>query len=314
MPGHFQVLRGRCGAALPWAVLGVPLCCLSRRGSVSAEVRPSWRENLENGVRHGQASMSRETTGSSTPASRSHPSATSMSLAMRLRLAGGYGQYEIIRQSQHNPIPNIVSFSAATYYGDALVGYLERLDRSRESVRRRVLNRHDISPFDPENQVYGDEIGIKGALELWLDIGEIGFASLDMSWSSAYDTRNVRSRLGARITPSLSGGVEGWLNLDDQSDCDLGWDDSAGCLTDDQTECSTTRGPDSFSGINGKAANTHYSGGVSGGSFQSAGDADPEPYATLNWMTQILGARDPIHLVPHRRNRPPSIPACCDSS
>jgi hypothetical protein len=29
------------------------------------------------------------------------------------------------------------------------------------------------------------------------------------------------------------------------------------------------------------------SGGVSGGSFMAAGNADPEPYMTFNWLTQF---------------------------
>lgn len=206
----------------------------------------------------------------------------------RMRLAGGYGQYKYEGNRGTGLTPQIQTFAATTYYGDALIGYLERYGPLTAKAFAGISYlAHDIAPHDPDNLVSGDDIGFKGALELWLDIGDIGFASLDASWNSAHDTRNVRTRLGARVAPNWSGGVEGWLNLDDQSDCDLGWDNSAACYNDEKTELIDYTRAGLFVRYDWDGGEISLSGGVSGGSFGSSGDANPEPYATLNWLTQF---------------------------
>lgn len=206
----------------------------------------------------------------------------------RMRLGGGYGQYKYEGNRGTGPTPQIQSFAAATYYGDALIGYLERWGPLTAKAFAGVSYlSHTIAPLDPDNLVSGDDIGLKGALELWLNIGDNGFASLDASWNSAHDTRNVRSRLGARFAENWSGGIEGWLNLDDQSDCDLGWDNSAACYADDKTELLDYSRAGLFLRYDWDGGELSLSGGVSGGSFASSGSASPEPYATLNWLTQF---------------------------
>jgi hypothetical protein len=102
-----------------------------------------------------------------------------------------------------------------------------------------------------------------------------------------HDTRNARARLGAYITPSISTGIEGWLNLDNQSDCDLGWEDSADCYSDEETHLLDYTRAGLFLRYTWDGGEVSLSGGISGGSFQAAGNADPEPYATLNWLTQF---------------------------
>lgn len=205
----------------------------------------------------------------------------------RFRMAGGYGQYQYTGNRGTGPTPDIRSFAAMTYYGDALVGYLERYGPLTAKAFAGVSYlAHDIAPFDPDNLVTGEEVGFKAALELWVDIGEIGFASLDASWNTAHDTRNVRTRLGARFAPSWSGGLEGWLNLDDQSDCDLGWSGGDACDEEETDLLDYTRAG-LFLRYDWDGGELSLSGGVSGGSFGSSGSASPEPYATLNWMTQF---------------------------
>ncbi len=133
----------------------------------------------------------------------------------------------------------------------------------------------------------GDDIGFKAVVELWLDVGPWGYASLDLSWNTAHDTRNARTRVGARISPALSTGLEGWLNLDEQSDCDLGWNDDPSCLDDAETELLDYTRAGLFLRYEWDGGEISASGGISGGSFLSAGSAAPEAYGTLNWMTQF---------------------------
>ena len=206
----------------------------------------------------------------------------------RMRFAGGYGQYKYQGNRATGPTPQIQSFAAATHYGDALIGYLERWGPLTAKAFAGISYlAHDIAPLDPDNLVTGDDIGFKGALELWLDIGDMGFASLDASWNTAHNTRNVRSRLGARVAPNWSSGLEAWLNLDDQSDCDLGWNDTAACYGDEKTELLDYTRAGLFLRYDWDGGELSLSSGVSGGSFGSSGNASPEPYATLNWLTQF---------------------------
>jgi hypothetical protein len=212
---------------------------------------------------------------------------------LRFKFAGGYGHYSYSGDRSTTPIPDVTNFDAQTYFGEALVGYLERWGPLTAKAYGGVaMIGHAISPFDPENVVFGDEFGFKGVLELWLDIGSSGYAALDLSWNTAHDTRAARSRLGLRATPSLSAGLEAWLDLNAQSDCDLGWDNSAACgdglaTGDENTELLDYTRAGVFMRYEWDGGEVSLSGGVSGGSFMNSGDASPEPYGTVNWITQF---------------------------
>jgi hypothetical protein len=207
---------------------------------------------------------------------------------LRFRASGGYGQYAYTGNRSIDASQEFETFEAGTYFGEILVGYLERFGPlTAKTFAGASYLAHDIAPSDPDNLVSGNEIGLKGVLELWLDIGDIGFASLDATWNSAFDTRSARSRIGAHVAPGISAGLEAWLNLDEQSDCDLGWDDTAACHQDDETELLDYTRAGLFVRYVWDDGEISLSGGISGGSFQSAGDAAPEPYATLNWITQF---------------------------
>lgn len=288
MRGYARVgWRERLGIFIPGA-LTLAVLIASATPTLAQETRPSWREVWKwretwSGVDVAQDNWLVYSGITVAPFSHIHEPGP------RIRLSGGYGQYGYSGNRSIGPNPQIQSFSAQTYYGDALVGYLERYGPlTAKAFAGFSYIAHDVSPFDPENLVTGDEIGFKGALELWLNIGSYGFASLDMSWSTAYDTRNTRARIGARMTPSLSAGLEGWLNLDDQSDCDMGWDDSSACYADVRTDLLDYTRTGIFVRYEWDGGELSLSGGVSGGSFRSSADsAAAEPYATLNWMTQF---------------------------
>jgi hypothetical protein len=216
--------------------MAVAVLCSIALPSEAQEARPSWREIWKwretwSGVDVANDNWLAYSGITVAPFSHIHEPGP------RVRFSGGYGQYSYSGNRSIGPAPQIQSFSAQTYYGDALVGYLERYGPlTAKAFAGLSYIAHNVTPFDPDNLVLGDELGFKGAVELWLNIGLLGFASLDMSWSTAHDTRNARTRIGARVTPSLSAGLEGWLNLDNKSDCDMGWDNSSACYADVKTD------------------------------------------------------------------------------
>ena len=62
------------------------------------------------------------------------------------------------------------------------------------------------------NLRHGLDWGPKGAIELWLNLSPDAFASLNADYTTAHDTISVHSRLGYRILPSVSAGLEATLN------------------------------------------------------------------------------------------------------
>jgi hypothetical protein len=74
---------------------------------------------------------------------------------------------------------------------------------------------HDIRPrshgplqFDEDNTVQGRRQGAKVVLETWTTLSERAFLQLDGSWSQPFESYGSRARLGYRVTPAWSVGVE----------------------------------------------------------------------------------------------------------
>lgn len=139
---------------------------------------------------------------------------------LRLRIAGGYGGYSYVGERRGE----LVAFTAETAFGEALVGYLKRLGPLTAKAFAGVAAiEHDVRPFDPENPVQGQEVGPKLVAEFWLNIGNAGWSSLDLSWTSAHQTSAARLRTGYRLFGDVSLGLEGGINAND-----LGEDARAG--------------------------------------------------------------------------------------
>jgi hypothetical protein len=66
----------------------------------------------------------------------------------------------------------------------------------------------EIRPDDPETVIRGAGLGGKLALETWWNVGEAAWTSVDVSWGSLYQSYAARTRLGWRLTPALSAGLE----------------------------------------------------------------------------------------------------------
>lgn len=219
----------------------------------------------------------------------------------RFRAAGGYGEYAYDRTPEENINPDRATrFEAETYFADFLIGYLARWgDLTAKAFVGASTISHDISPTDHETIAIGDETGVKGVIELWLNIGEHGWGSLDLSWASAHNTRAARARLGYRVWPKLSVGLEGGLNVDSQGECRIVGDAKGDCGYVDQNAGVVTRkfGEEAdlfdyaragtFVRYEWGVSEASISAGVLGDSFASDDAIELAPYVTVNWLTQF---------------------------
>ncbi|HEX2839787.1 cellulose biosynthesis protein BcsS [Hyphomicrobium sp.] len=214
---------------------------------------------------------------------------------LRFRAAGGYGEY-----SYTDKVPGAdpafsrgIQFHAQTYYADLLIGYAKRWgDLTAKGFVGASIISHEISPLDSETIAIGDEVGVKGVIELWLNIGERGWGSLDLAWSSAHSTRTARARLGYRMWPKLSVGLEAGINVDSQGECRMSLSSASGCKTTydetaDQAELLDYARVGAFARYEWGRSEVSLSTGVLGDTFAGEGPVEIAPYVTVNWLTQF---------------------------
>jgi hypothetical protein len=128
---------------------------------------------------------------------------------LRLRAAGGYGAYTYSGARAVGPTSQIIDFGGEAGFAEFLVGYHKQLGSwSFKLYGGGTLSQHHVSPDDPETVIRGQGLGGKVVLESWWDMTERSWTSLDLSWASLYDSYSARARLGWRLLPSLSAGLE----------------------------------------------------------------------------------------------------------
>jgi hypothetical protein len=146
-------------------------------------------------------------------------------------------------------------------FADLLAGYQASLGGlTIKAFAGATADLHGLDPFDPENDVRGDAIGWKAALEGWLNISPASWAALDLSYGSAHDSFASRLRLGYRLWPRLSVGLE------------------AGAFGNSESE----------SGRGGALLRYEWAGGEISASAGVSGDIErpANPYATLVWLAR----------------------------
>lgn len=200
---------------------------------------------------------------------------------LRIRFTTGYGQYDyagfrrVLDPTDCHPILGCrpvnrrFQFEAVKQYANILVGYLKRFgDLTTKVFIGAAYSDHKIGPKDPDNEVQGAEWGVKGGIELWLNIGETGWASLNTYYSTAHDTYSARARLGYLVLPTLSVGPEVAINghIAEEDSQDLTYSRGRGGL---------------FTRYAWAGGELSASGGVSVDI-----DEDITPYGTLTWMTR----------------------------
>lgn len=214
---------------------------------------------------------------------------------VRLRVVGGYGQYHYEDKRLNANTIRWQGFNARTEFTDVLAGYLMRFGplTAKAFTGASFIN-HDIDPFDDQTVAIGADFGIKGVIELWLNMGDHAWSSLDLSYSTAHDTGAVRFRSGYRILPNISAGVEAGLNVDAQGKCRMQGQgqDRVGCLHDyEKAEDPLTLLDYSRAGVflryEWEGGEISASGGVLHPAFKPTEQFEVDPYATVTWITQF---------------------------
>lgn len=201
----------------------------------------------------------------------------------RLRVSGGYGQYGYDGWAPRNPCGDATQNDACTErnrehrhytvqhaYAEMLIGYYLRLGALTAKAfagASMSSERHLID--DPADDHDGTEYGFKGALELWLDIDDRTWTSLDLSYATAHDETSSRWRAGWRIAPHVSVGPE--LRYDKNIETgDGNWNGRSGLFV-------------RYDWIGGEIS---LAGGVSG-RVDHWNATDVSPYGTLNVLFQF---------------------------
>jgi hypothetical protein len=95
-------------------------------------------------------------------------------------------------------------------FGDILLGYHKQLGSVTIKVFGGLTVVSDLpDPSEPWPALNGTEYGAKGVFESWWTISDQAWASLDLSVGSTHMDYGSRVRVGWRLWPELSAGLEG---------------------------------------------------------------------------------------------------------
>ncbi len=193
---------------------------------------------------------------------------------LRIRFVGGYGHYSYQIVKETKPTEN---YDAQVSFGDALIGYLWRLDPLilKLFVGASFAD-HKIAPYDANSTTNGMDWGVKGVAEFWFNIGTNAFASVDLAWAQAHNTRSARARLGYKPFSNFSIGPEAGINIDRQGDYKIYQEDP------------NYRAKAIDYGRVGLFARYEWYGGELSASAGLIGDfrQRQSAYGTVNWITQ----------------------------
>lgn len=129
----------------------------------------------------------------------------------RLRAQGGTGVYSFRgHQTKPDGAHTPLAYRDDVSFLDALAGYQAQFGPlTAKTLAGMSFIEHRIDgPADFTPEISGQTFGPKGQIELWYDGGGAVWASLNGSYTTILDSYNVNSRLGWRIRPNLSVGLE----------------------------------------------------------------------------------------------------------
>ncbi len=198
---------------------------------------------------------------------------------LRLRATGGYGAYDYVGPLKRR-------YSATTSFYEALAGYLHTFGPLTAKAFIGVAQiDHSTSEADRPGLLSGSEIGFKGVLEFWLNIDADWYASLDLAYASAHETRSARARVGYRFDPQFSFGVEARFNQDSQADYKM----SAAERPELQTDPLDYAWIGAFARYEWDTGEISASAGVNAGGLAPGGwfEDDPSVYGTISFLTRF---------------------------
>lgn len=123
----------------------------------------------------------------------------------RIRVQSGYGQYAYeLEEGTERP-----KHTATVSYGDVLAGYHWRSgDLTAKLFAGVSFIDHVALPSASRGRLRGLDWGPKVTAELWFDIGESQWTSLNADFTTAHDTASLRWRYGFSVLEGLSIGPE----------------------------------------------------------------------------------------------------------
>ena len=128
----------------------------------------------------------------------------------RLHAVGSLGRYDYRGSLFGSGADLATTFDGEASHGAALLGYQFRARSLFLKLFAGVeAEDQNISPRDPQNSVQGSAVGLKLVAESWLDISPQWFLSADASYGTAFQQYWSLARVGRRIGPRFSLGIEG---------------------------------------------------------------------------------------------------------
>lgn len=125
----------------------------------------------------------------------------------RLRGIGSFGRYNYDGTLAAGVNTN---FDGEDTFGAALIGYQWRENHLFVKLFAGIeAEDQSVSPHDPHNSVQGSELGLKLVEETWFDLSSRSFFSFDASYGTAFQEYASLARIGYRLTPAFSLGLEG---------------------------------------------------------------------------------------------------------
>lgn len=194
----------------------------------------------------------------------------------RLRATAGYGHYDYQWDAKTH-----VEVDKTT--ADVLVGYQHRFGEltAKAFIGWAILTDLDVPSANVRIPKFQN--GVKGALELWLNLGPNAWTSLDLNYADTRETWSVRSRVGYRVLPTVSLGVEGVINhanLAGQVQINSKTPQPLGNIR-----------VGAFARYEWFGGEISASGGLTGDTGEDLGSTDllrkPSAYGTVNWITQF---------------------------
>lgn len=123
----------------------------------------------------------------------------------RLRAQTGYGHYKYELQEDGERR----KYDGAIAYGDVLAGYHWQEGPFTAKLYAGVSYiDHMVRPGASKGRLVGPQWGAKVAAELWLDLGEAQWTSLNINFTTAHNTASARWRYGLKVIEGLSVGPE----------------------------------------------------------------------------------------------------------
>jgi hypothetical protein len=191
----------------------------------------------------------------------------------RVRSVAGYGRYHYERHRWigKNLVP--IRHDTTKTFADLLVGYQQGFGALTLKGFVGLAGRADLTtPYDAANPSEGMHYGVKIESDAWLEMSPMMWAALSASWTSVNSTFAGRGRIGVRLTPQISVGVE------------------AASVRSDESDTGRLGG---FVRYAWDAGEVSLAAGMSGSLDGGLGDrltrvrSDDSPYVSVNWLTRF---------------------------